>query len=169
MNIISLEWILYFFSQVFQVSSDGPSSLVKCLWDFPLLYWLVPLPLPSFRFNCTGFDLVRKAPTWLMSVYFAAGRPAFSRSEKLGRMCGVSRTASTQRRLFPEGQILILHFIFLSAVVLLIPFLFCSLSMLFSFYYSYFSFTPFIPPKTKISMQEKITSQPQVTYFPKTN
>lgn len=132
MNIISLEWILYFFSQVFQVSSGDPSSLSKYLWDFPLLYWLVPLPLPSFRFNCTGFDLVRKAPTWLMSVYFAAGRPAFSRSEKLGRMCGVSRTASTQRRLLPEGQSLILHFIFLSAVVPL-----CSFSVLF-FYHAVF-------------------------------
>ena len=32
----------------------------------------------------------------------------------------------------------------------------------------YFSFIPFILPKTKISMQEKITSQPQVMYFPKT-
>lgn len=46
---------------------------------------------------------------------------------------------------------------------------FMSFLLLVSSPLSYFSLAPFIPSTTKIFMQEKITSQPQVTYFPKAN
>lgn len=85
------------------------------------------LPLPSFRFNCTGFGLVRKAPTCLMSVYFAAERPASNRSEKLERRL-VSAELYTHRSLFSKGQSLILLFSSLSAVVSTL-FFFCSVRL----------------------------------------